>query len=251
MSEQDNTPEATPETPVAPPAPDTVAEPDVETQVEQKTFTQAELDAIVQKEKAKAESKSERRALKAYRETLERIVPQQQNFQPQPPGKPSREHFASDESYIEAITDWKINMRDSDAKHHQLQQQHKSLVEKTEAMYAEAAKDKSFDREEFESLPLTPSIARVVTESDEPAKLMVYMQANPAEIERISKLSPTKQASEMGKLELMLAKEPKTSRTPAPINPVGGGKTSVASLATASHEEYRKLREKQGARWAR
>lgn len=48
----------------------TAAPEEVSTQAETKTFTQEQLNEIIQKEKAKAEAKAERRALKAYRETL-------------------------------------------------------------------------------------------------------------------------------------------------------------------------------------
>ena len=76
-SNEPATPAATPEN-VAAPAPGTEAAPDVETQAEKKSFTQEELNEIIQKEKAKAEAKAERRALKAYRETLEKFAPLQQ-----------------------------------------------------------------------------------------------------------------------------------------------------------------------------
>ena len=50
---------ATPEN-VAAPAQDTEAASDVDTQAEKKSFTQEELNEIIQKEKAKAEAKAER-----------------------------------------------------------------------------------------------------------------------------------------------------------------------------------------------
>ena len=83
----------------------TAAPEEVSTQAETKTFTQEQLNEIIQKEKAKAEAKAERRALKAYRETLERFAPQAPAPQ-QSDGKPSRAAFnGDDEAYIEAVAD--------------------------------------------------------------------------------------------------------------------------------------------------
>ena len=102
------TPAATPEN-VAAPAPGTEAAQDVETQAEKKSFTQEELNEIIQKEKAKAEAKAERRALKAYRETLEKFAPLQQQqkaeVQPADTGRPTREQFENVDDYVEAMAD--------------------------------------------------------------------------------------------------------------------------------------------------
>ena len=97
----------------------TAAPEEVTTQAETKTFTQEQLNEIIQKEKAKAEAKAERRALKAYRETLERFAPPQP-VQQQSDGKPSRAAFnGDDEAYVEALTDWKISQRKSSTRKRQ------------------------------------------------------------------------------------------------------------------------------------
>jgi hypothetical protein len=223
---------------------------------EQKTFTQKELDEILQKRIAKAEARAERRVLR----TLERVIPQQQPAVHQPQGqsddgKPSRTLYASDEAYIDALTDWKLERRDAKASAERQHEQNRSLAQKTESIYADAEKLPGFDREAFDELPLTRSMVEALIDSDNAARLMHHMSANPDDVDRIAKLSPARQAAELGKLEATLASKPplKTSKTPDPIgDPTARGNTTVVpnDPAKMTHEQYRAWRQKQGARWA-
>ena len=105
-------PAATPET-VATPQGETPAPAEVQKEAEPaKTFTQAELDAIVQKEKAKAARIAESRAMKARIEALESRLPQQVQQPEQRSDRPTRSQFADDDDYVEAMADWKIAQRD-------------------------------------------------------------------------------------------------------------------------------------------
>lgn len=246
---------ATPEN-VAAPATDTEAAQDVETQAEKKTFTQDELNEIIQKEKAKAEAKAERRALKAYRETLEKFAPLQQQqkaeTQPADTGRPTQAQFDNVDDYVEAMAEWKLGQRDQQAKQQQQAQQAQTLAAKTENFYSEAQKIPGFDREAFDELPLTRHIAEALVESDAPAKLMAHMAANPEEVARIASLSPARQAAEIGKLETKLASAPKVSNAPAPIKPIGTrGSATNSDPSKMSMEEYAEYRKKSGAQWAR
>lgn len=238
----------------ATPATDTQAAPDVKTEAEPRTFTQAEMDAVVQKEKAKAAAIADRRALKAYRETLERVMPQQPARQQAEAAndRPTRSQFGSDDDYVEAMTDWKMGQRDNYAKQEQAQQQQRNISTKTDSIYAEAQKIPGFDREAFDELPLTPAIAAALVDSDIPAKLMHYMAANPDEIAKIAGLSPARQAAAIGKLEDKVSAAPKASNAPPPIKPIGsGGRGASNDRDTMPYAQYRALREKEGASWAR
>lgn len=216
-----------------------------------KSFTQEELNEIVRKEKAKAEAKAERRVMR----TLEKVIPQQVQQVQQPiDDRPHRSQYANDESFVDALTDWKLDQREMGQRQQQQRQQSETLNQKTEKIYAEAEKVPGFDREAFDELPLTPVIAHALTDSDVAAKLMVFMAANPAEVERITALSPARQAAEIGKLESKLASAPtvKAPRTPAPIEPVGSSNgSSIKNLASMSADEYYATRMKQKPVWAR
>lgn len=239
--------------PTEPPASDTQNDAQEETPAVEKTFTQAELNEIVSKRIAKAESKAERRVIAA----LERIAPQQpqqyQQYQPEHNDKPARVNYASDEDYIESLTDWKIDQRESVGKQQAAHKESIALETKTESMYAEAAKIPGFDRQDFNDLPLTPAIVQTIVESEVAPKLMAYMAAHPEDIARIATLSPARQAAELGKLEAKVTstKPPRVSNAPDPIEPIGSQGGAVKSLANATMDEYIAMRKKQGARWAR
>ncbi len=245
------TPAPTPEEKVETPPADAATE-QAEQSAETKTFTQEQLDEIVKKEKAKAEAKAERRVLKS----LEKLSPQPQQpvYQQQPvDDRPRRDQFASEESFIEALTDWKLESRDRAAREEQLKAQSREQLSRTESLYKEAEKLPGFDRDDFEQLPLTPVIAQVIYESDQAPKLMAYMASNPEEVSRIANLSPARQAAELGKLETKLASQPavKPSKAPAPINPVGAASKAPSKLESLSVDDYIAERRKQKPVWAR
>jgi hypothetical protein len=223
-------------------------------QVTPKTYTEEEHREAIERATAKAAAKAERRAFREARAMLSQGQPQsQQASQPADDGKPARAQFASDEAYVDALTDWKLEQRDNRAKAERQQEQHRTMAEKTERIYAEAEKLPGFDRDTFDELPLTRPIVEALIDSDAPAKLMHYMAANPAEVERIAKLSPARQAAELGRLEASLPKTPRASKAPDPI----GDPSARASTTTVptdpskmTHAQYREWRQKQGARWA-
>lgn len=237
---------------VAAPVVSTQEQPEVKPEAE-KSFTQAELNEIIQKEKAKAEAKAERRAMRAYRETLEKFAPKSQEPEADN-GRPTQANYANVDDYVEAMADWKLEQRDQAQRQQQQAQQARSTVEKTESFYAEAAKIPGFDRDVFDELPLTPAIANALIDSDVPAKLMAHLSTHPEEVTRIAGLSPARQAAEIGKLETKLATaQPVTvSKAPAPIKPIGTkGSATNSDPSKASMEEYMAIRKAQGARWAR
>lgn len=229
-----------------------------QTQVEEpktKTFSQEELDRIIQKEKAKAEARAERRALKAYAEKLEAMS--QKPVEKQEPkaddGKPTMAQFGDDvEGYVEAVAEWKIRQRSNEESQRIAEQHERQTRVKADKLYAEAEKFPGFDVDTFEGV-LTPSIAQAVIDSDVAPQLMAYISSNADEIERIASLSPARQAVEIGKLEVKLsaAKPVKVSNAPAPIKPVGGKSGSSSKpIHEMSYEELREFEKKRGARYA-
>lgn len=238
-------PAATPE-PVAT-APEVTEQPGSEIIQAEKTLTQSEVDAIVQKEKAKAEAKAERRAMRAYRETLERFIPKQEQQTQNEPGRPERARFNSDDEWVEAVADWKIGIRDKSYQAQAQQQQFSSLKNKVEKIYSEAEKIDGFDRSSFDEISITPAISAAIIESDIAPQLMAYMLENKDEVARIASLSPVRQAAEMGRLEAKVSapKTPKASNAPAPIVPVGGNKGGVKDPTEMSDAEFAKWRRDQ------
>lgn len=219
-----------------------------EPQVE-KTFTQAELNEIVQKQKAKAEARAERRATQAYKEALESVT----RTQPvtRTTSEPTRDQFASDAEWIDAKVDYKLAQRDTAAQERVNHSNSQKLQQTTESIYAQAEKILGFDRQEFDDLPLTRPLAEAIIESNIAPQLMAYMASHPEDVERISKLSWARQGAEIGKLETKLEVTAKKSTIPAPIVPIGAKGATSPSLENASFADYERMRSKQGATWAR
>lgn len=226
-----------------------------ETPVEPKTLTltEEELRDRIERATAKASAKAERRALRQAHEMLMQGVGRQpQPTQPQD-DRPRREAFASDDEYFDKLTDWKLEQRDSRQRSQAQQEQARSVGEKTEKIYADAEKLSGMDRDDLDEVvgKFTPVIAQALIESDVSAKLLTHMAMHPEDLQRIAALSPARQAAEIGKLETKLTSTAKPPKTPAPIEPVGGGQSPLKSLATMSPEQYYAERLKQKPAWAR
>ena len=224
-----------------------------DTQANEKTFTQAELDDIIKKRIAKATAIAERKASKAYAEKLESLTrqPQAQQQEAKQDGKPKLEQFEKVEDYVEAVAEWKMQSHQQ-AQARQTEEQRVSNFKKqievnSQRVYDLAEQNPEFDSEEFDAVMSNPNMASEVAfaimESDVAPKLMLHLQKNPDEVDRISKLSPARQAAEIGKLEVKLSapKEIKVSKAPAPVKPVGSrGSTSSGNPSEMSQAEFEK-----------
>lgn len=214
---------AVPEAPVAPvavAAPDqgVTATPESDTLTPEGTeapkprlFTQEEVDALIGKRLAR-----ERRA-------LEREFQQPQPQIPQAPeGEISIEQFDTPEAYAEALALRKaaklITERDATIQYQTVMEAH--------ATREEQARDRFEDYDDVVQNPqlrITPVMADVIRASDIGPDVAYFLGTNPAEADRISRLSPFLQAKEIGRIESKLAAEPitrKTTAAPAPITPV-------------------------------
>jgi hypothetical protein len=237
---------ATPEH-VATPTPETEAAQGDKTQAESRSFSQSELNEIIQKEKAKAEAKAERRALKVYADKLEAMHKQPERPQEaQLDGRPQLAQFEKVEDYVEAVADWKLGQRERDNQTRQQYQQIHAKTTKAASVFAEAEAMPGFNREEFDSLPVSDVVADAILESDVAAKIMAHLTSNPNEAVRINKLSPVRQAAEIGKLEALLASAPKVSNAPAPIKPIGANSgSSDKDPSQMTDAEFAKWRQSQ------
>jgi hypothetical protein len=185
-----------------------------------KTFTQAELDAIVAREKARAERK-------AYRDAL--------RTQSQPPKQePKREAFADDEAFTRARVEHDTEKRVAEKLAERERQQ--EAERRQEAFYEKA--EKAAERyPDFQlvvsnpSLPINDAMAEFIAESDLGADVAYYLGKNPMKASAIAQMSPVKAARELTRIEGELAARPKAtpSKAPDPIKPVG----SRGSSATA------------------
>ena len=245
---------------------DETASPQVEdeTPVEAKTFTQAELDAIVQKRVAKAERSSERNYQRSLERQLEvyqsRDRPAQKQVEVQ--GKPIRNNYTDDVQFIEDLADYKakarideqFQLRERSAEANNQNQQLNRVKEDFNARVAKSmAQYPDFEEIAFsDDLRISQPMSHVIAESPIGPAIAYFLGKNPDESAKIAAMSPRDAVKALGKLEAKL--EPPTGKSlstaPAPIKPVTSARALSASLENASMDEYRKARAKQGARWA-
>ena len=187
----------------------------------EKTYTQAEIDAMIGKRLAREQRKWEREQAQRQAET--------QVLKAAPAA--SVDQFESPEAYAEALALQKAE--ELIAKREAAKQQ--SAVLESYQEREEAARDKYDDFEQVAynpKLPITNVMAETIQSSEIGPELAYYLGSNPKEADRISRMTPLSQAKEIGRIEAKLAADPPVKRTtsaPAPISPV----TARASGAPA------------------
>ena len=226
-----------------------------DTQADERKFTQSELDDIIKKRIAKATAIAERKASKAYAEKLESLTrqPQAQHQEAKQDGKPQLSQFERVEDYVEAVADWKLQAREQaqarQSEEQKVKQFQSEIQAKAQSVFEKAEEDPEFDNEAFEHLPVSEPMAYAIMDSELAPKLMVYLTKNPDEVDRIGKLSPARQAAEIGKLEVKLTtketKEVKVSKAPAPIDPIGNKGSSSKDPSDMTDAEFATWRRRQ------
>lgn len=151
-----------------------------------------------------------------------------------------RGRFESEEDYIEAVVEARLSQKEA-------VQQQQSFAQKVNGIIKEAEKLGDFDVDDFREIPISQAMAMAIVESDVAVKLTKYFHDEPEEAERISRLSPARQAAAIGILEVDLGSSvPKVtakSAAPSPIKPVAGnGVTQGGYRADMTPEAYRKWR---------
>jgi len=180
-------------------------------------------------------------------------------------GKPDPNDFDTNAEYIEAITDWKLELKEQKAKEEKQVEQVKTTYQKQNEAHLERVNEFKKQTPDFDDVigefldehgdvKFSPAIEELVLTSNLSGAIVYEFAKNKKELDRLNSLSPMAAAREFGKLELKLSKETdsnktvevKTSKAPAPINPVGS-KSSAASRKTIydsdlSQSDYEAMR---------
>jgi hypothetical protein len=222
----------------AAPAPEAKPE---EKQPPEKTFSQKELDDILEKRLAKERRKREelQRRLAVTEELALRGRPEEPKAPPKPAesNEPKREQFQDYESFLEARAEWRAEKKvderlDRDRKERE-QTRTAEDKQKLEKSFREHAQKVAAEIEDFEDVMssasdtmITETMADAVMHAGEIGpRLLYHLAKNPAESQRIATLPTARQAAEIGKIEAKLSAAPepkKPSKAPEPINPIGG-----------------------------
>jgi hypothetical protein len=220
----------------------------------EKTFTQAELDSIVAKEKAKVE-----RRLQRQQERIAVVQPTE-SAEPQ---KPNISSFATVEEYDKAMEQYaetKVQFRESQRVQQERDQRARREAEEvanTHLEREEKAIEKYADYYQVTrnpQLPISQSMLDAIQSLPNGPDVAYHLGQNPQEASRIAQLPPRVHGVEMGRLaaKLELAPPaPKTSSAPEPIRPVGGKGGSAPVLDSTdprsdklSTEEWMRLEDK-------
>lgn len=202
-----------------------------------KTFTQEEVDALVSKRLAREQRKWERQRQTQPGQTQPSAVPELA-----PP-----ESFENVEAYAQALAERKAQEL---LVKQQEQQQRQQLLEAYHDR-EEKARDRYADFEQVAynpNLRITDVMAEAIQASDTGPEVAYYLGQNPKEAERISRLQPTLQAKEIGKLEAKLSLQPPENRTtsaPEPVRPV----TARASNTTYDTTDPRSIKSMSTSEW--
>jgi hypothetical protein len=262
MTDLDATPEV--EVVVETPATAEVVPPSEEPkQAEPRTFTQDEHERAIQAAKAKLERKYERE----FRQRLEsENAALRQRDAPrvaEAPGKPVRENYADDVSFIEDLSGWKADQRfaqlsanqqrESEA---QAQARRANDAKQSYEKRAEAVRAENPDFDELvrdPDLNISEPMAVAIALSESGPKLALYLAKHPAEADRIAQLHPSLAQMELGRLDAKIsATAGKTiSTAAAPLKAIVSTRSIVTDLEKASQSEFEKAMKKAGSKYVR
>ncbi len=223
-----------------------------------KTFTQEELDSIVQKRLAKESRKLAKQAeLEAENKVLRAQLQPKQEVAKQADA-PRVDDFETYEDYLDARADYIAERKfESKIAEHaqrvqaQSTQAYQAKINETWGEKVTAARDKYSDFDEvIESAeqPITPVIAHALKVSAIGGDIGYYLAKNPSEMDRLAKLDPFTTAIEIGKLEAKLSHTPpktEVSKAPEPITPMGGKSETKKDPANMTDAEFRDWRRRQ------
>jgi len=210
---------------------------------DERKFTQAELDAAIQKRL----NKEQRRIERQLREQLEK----QQVAQP-----PKREAFQDEEAFTQAQIE---HMAEQLAQRKLEQRAKAERSEKIAETFQEKAEKASERYPDFNVVVANPmlkineSMVEFIAESDHGPDVAYWLGKNPDKADQIAEMSPVKAARELARIEAELAAKPKAtpSKAPEPIAPVGSRGKSSASTLPSDDDDIETWMRKERERTAR
>lgn len=177
--------------------------------------------------------------------------------------KPIPDDFDSHTDYVEALTDYKLSVKDKERQEESAKQKLKEEFEAKTKDFKSKVEEFSKHVDDFEEaiyevndIPLSYDLQENILTSDLGPQLMYELSKNRKELERINKLNPVQVAREIGRLEAKLSQKDQSQqeikkvsapKAPAPISPIGTkGSTktfkAVEDMSLSEYEQYRKTK---------
>jgi hypothetical protein len=179
-------------------------------------------------------------------------------------GKPDPDKYASHEEYIEALADWKYEQKRSSEKREEqeksVKKSHDDKVAAHQKKVLEFAKkhDDFQERwnEAIEGAPASLAVYESILDSEVGPELMDELSKDKELYVKIASMPAMQAAKEIGKIEDRIIKaqtpsgkqEKTKTKAPAPINPVGSGRSAAArdiNDPDVPYQEWKKMREAQ------
>ena len=243
---------------------------DNEQKTSPKNAVDKRIDAIAEKKQEAQEKINE--AIKARRQKereLDKEIKKNQELQLElekiktakpVAAKPKQEEFETEAAYIEALTDWKLDVRLAAAKEDQAQKSAGTTMKQDEerlaskiAMQMKKGNKKYEDFDEVvkdENVPISVDMLQVITDSEIGEEILYYLGTHVDEAVEMSEMNPLSIARAIGKLEAKLTESvkpstktnKKESNAPPPIKPVQTLSQYEPTLDSLSYEEYKARR---------
>ncbi len=150
------------------------------------------------------------------------------------PTKPKLDDFDSIEEYTDALTDWKLEQRESQESARRKTNEIETMISAAESRYPDF-RVVAFSPEVVATVQAAPFLGDAITASPVFADLAMHFGQNPQELKRIAALPAVRALAELGKIEDKIeakaapaAPKKAAPALPPPPEPVGG-KTQTSS----------------------
>jgi hypothetical protein len=212
-----------------------------------KTFSQEEVDALIQKRLTKEARRSERLM-------AQKLAEMQSQQKPSTKPEPKREDFADDEAHQRAQIDHVVEQRAQERAVQLVQQtQQQQRQQSAVTQFWERADELAERYPDFEAVvtnpnvPLNGPILEFVTESEVGPELAYHLGKNRTKALSIAQMTPIQAARALMTLESELKAKPKAqpSRAPDPMNPVGNRGSASRSSMPSDDDDVDTWRQKE------
>jgi hypothetical protein len=217
---------------------------------QKKNRVQKRIDEVVR------ERETERRA----KEALQRELDELKNPKPESSG-PQEEDFDTYDEYLDAVEEFDKQPAKTDKSAEKQKSESAAIAALTpaqetarvviqEAVSASEDKPSDFEAVAFaEDVPISPSMLEVISECDDPVKVLYHLGKNKDLAATIANSSLAKQAREIAKIDLTATvtkpKPVKVTNAPDPISPVNGADAQQKPVSEMSFSEYETFRNEQ------
>lgn len=240
-------------------APENKSDEKVAEKVEGKTKKTAQeriVELAHQRKEAEIREKDARREAEELRARLKAL---ESNAKPiDVPVAPKRYDYATEELYIEALTDYKVDKRIADREEAQRQSKMAAEMQEIDNGYAKTVAEAKRRYDDFEDVVtqsttvIPPHIVMAVKESEIGGDLTYYLAKFPDEAKKILAMRPVQALKYIAQIERELSEpeedivpeksKPSQKKAPEPITPVRGTNLADMSSPAKNYEEYRSRR---------